>query len=183
MFCINFRIVDDIQYLKSIDEIEFDSKVNDIEGYFSTNFNGNIEGFYHNNKLNKSEVGDELLTVSFELLIKVIFALKKQSSYILLKEIECIDSWLEFVLVGNSLKVSYVKYIGKQPNSAIIISDKNSIIYPSWKDITIEFNQFKNEVILKANDYISQISKINPRLISSKRIKSLVSDLESIQNI
>lgn len=110
------------------------------------NFNENIEGYYHNNKLHEFETGDELLTLWFRLLIKVIVTLENQSKYVALKEIETFDSWLEFILQDDdNLKVSYIKN-PYNSTSAIVTSKIENSIYPTWRDEVISFAEFKSKV-------------------------------------
>ena len=104
------------------------------------NFNENIEGYYHNNKLHEFETGDELLTLWFRLLIKVIVTLENQSKYVALKEIETFDSWLEFILQDyDNLKVSYIKN-PYNSTSAIVTSKIEKGILMLYKNSNINLS-------------------------------------------
>ena len=180
MFYINFRIVDDLEYLSSVNTTQFDDEGADIEGFFSLNFDGNIEGYYHDNMLNQFEVGHELITLWFDSLIEVILILENKSKYVALKEIECVDSWLEFIRNDDVLTVSYATYSGES-NSAFLTNVKRSeITYPKWKNVVISFFDFKKEVKLKAYKYIRELENINAALLKTKLICNLYEQLELI---
>lgn len=182
MFDIKYRIVDDLDYLVNVSTQQFDTDGIDIEGFFTLNFNGNIEGDYHDNKLDKFEVGHELITLWFDLLIEVILILKEKSGYVALKEIECFDSWIEFILDDDILIVSSARYSENNNNndSFIITSKKDGFKYLTWKGENISFSEFKDKVKAKANEYLSEIERINPSLLNTKIISKLVKQLQLI---
>lgn len=180
MFDINFRIVDDLEYLENINEQQFDADGADIEGFFALNFDGNIEGYYHDNKLNEFEAGHELITLWFDLLIEVILILKEKSKYVALKEIESIDSWLEFTLNDDTLTVSYARCSENNNGSFIITAKKDGFKYPIWKGAIVAFSEFKDVVKMKSNQYLSEIEKINPALLNTKIISKLVKQIQLI---
>lgn len=180
MFSIKYRIVDDLDYLGNVSTQQFDTDGIDIEGFFALNFNGNIEGYYHNNKLDKFEVGHELITLWFDLLIEVISILKEKSRYVALKEIECFDSWIEFILDDDILIVSFARYSENNNDSFIITTKKDGFKYPTWKGENISFSEFKDKVKIKANEYLSEIERINPSLLNTKIISKLVKQLQLI---
>jgi hypothetical protein len=180
VFEINFRIVDDLEYLSNIDTHQFDADGADIEGFFALNFGGNIEGYYHDNKLNEFEVGHELITLWFDLLIEVIVILEEKSKYVALKEIECVDSWLEFILNEDVLTVSFANYLGESNGSFIITVKRDDFNYPTWKEATISFSEFKDKVKMKANQYLSEIERINPALLNTKIMSKLYRQVQLI---
>lgn len=173
MFDIYFRIVDDLEYLGNVNAKQFDVDGADIEGFFALNFDGNIEGYYHDNKLNKFEVGHELITLWFDLLIEVIMILEEKSRYVALKEIESIDSWLEFTLNDDVLKVSFANYSEENYGAFIITVKNDGFKYPTWKEATISFSEFKEKVKVKTNQYLGEIERINPALLNTKIIAKL----------
>lgn len=180
MFDIKFRIVDDLEYLENVSAQKFDYDGADIEGFFQLNFDGNIEGHYKEGNLNRFEVGHELITLWFDLLIEVILILKRKSNYVALKEIESIDSWFEFTLIDEILYVSYANCIEKNSELFIITSKKECFLYQTWKEISIPFNEFRDKVKMKAKQYINEIENINPKLLDTKIISKLYRKLESI---
>lgn len=173
MFDINFRIIDDFKYLGNVNTEKFDTDGADIEGFFALNFDGNIEGYYHTNKLNEFEVGHELITLWFDLLIEVIVILEEKSKYVALKKIECTDSWLEFILNNDVLKVSFANYSEENKGTFLITVKKDGFKYPTWKEVTMSFSEFKEKVKVKANQYLDEIERINPKLLDTKIIAKL----------
>lgn len=180
MFDIKFRIVDDLEYLGNVNAEQFDADGADIEGFFALDFNGNVEGYYHDNKLNKAEVGHELITLWFDLLIEVILLLKKESKYVLLKEVESFDTWIEFILNKDVLTVSLINYSLNNNGSYIITTKQNSFEYPAWKGIIISFSEFNDKVKIKVNEYLKEIEGINPSLLNTKMILKITKRLKLI---
>jgi hypothetical protein len=180
VFDINYRIVDDLEYLENVDTKKFDDDGADIVGFFLLNFDGNTEGYYHDNKLNEFEVGHELITLWFDLLIEVIVILEEKSKYVVLKEIECIDSWLEFILNDDILKVSFANYSEENNGSYIIIIKKDGFNYPTWKETIISYSEFKEKVKMTAKQYLGEIERINPALLNAKIIAKLSRQVQLI---
>ncbi|MCK4261427.1 MAG: hypothetical protein KAX49_20830 [Halanaerobiales bacterium] len=179
MFEIKFRIVDDLDYLREIAVEQFDNDGADIEGFFSLDFNGNVEGYYHDNNLREGEVGHELITLWFDLLVEVILLLE-ETKYVILKEIECYDTWIEFILEDNDLKVSLAKYSAEESTQYIFTTPQKGLKYSIWKDIIIPFELFRNEVMHKGKEYIDRVAQINPVLLKSKVISKLLNKIRGI---
>ncbi|WHH58414.1 hypothetical protein [Petroclostridium sp. X23] len=179
MFEIRFRIVDDFIMLRQIETNEFDMDGGDVEGFFSLNFNGNIEGYYHDNPLGEDETGQELLTLWFDLLIDTIIQLEK-SKYAALKIIETFDSWIEFTLIDNKLNISFAKLKDELSNDYIIGEPKYSFVYPEWRNVEISFNSFKQEVKDKAKGYLNIIRELNPQLLNSRIISKLAERIKLV---
>ena len=184
MFDINFRIVDDLEYLSNVTSKQFDADMAPIVGFFQLNFDGNTEGYYHNNKLHEDEVGLELLNIWFSSLAEAIIILEKESKYVAFQEIDTYNSWLEFIREENDiLKVSRVRDLEefKEGSHAYIVTvKKDSFTYPEWKNVKISFNEFKNKVKTKGNEYLKEIEKINPDLLRTRDISMLAKELDSI---
>jgi len=180
VFDINFRIVDDLEYLSNINTHQFDADGADVEGFFALNFDGNIEGYYHDNKLNEFEVGHELITLWFDLLIEVILILEEKSKYVALKEIECVNSWLEFIRNDDVLTVSFAKYSGEINGDFLITVKKEEFQYPTWKEAIISFSEFKYKVKIKANQYLSEVGRINHELLNTKIMSKLYRKVQLI---
>lgn len=184
MFDINFRIVDDLEYLSNVTSKQFDADMGHIEGFFELNFDGNIEGYYHNNKLHEDEIGLELLTWWFPLVIEAIIILEKESKYVAFQKPDTYNSWLEFILEEDDiLKVNRVRDLEEfkeGSRAGVVTVKKDSFTYPEWKNVKISFNEFKNKVKTKGKEFLKEIEKINPEILKSKSISSLSKELDSI---
>ena len=180
MFDIKYRIVDDMKYLGEVTAQDFDDDGADIEGFFALDFDGNVEGYYHNKELNEYETGHELITLWFDILIEVVLLLKNKSRYVALKEIETFDSWIEFILENERLIVSYMKYSEDDSNSFILTKPKEEFAYPSWKEVIISFNEFTHLVKIRAEEYLGEVKEVNSTLMETKEIRKIIGKLKSI---
>jgi hypothetical protein len=179
MFEIKYRIVDDLEYLKNINTEEFNKDNADIEGFFQLSFNESIEGYYHSKHLGEYEVGHELITLWFDRLIQTV-SLLYITNYVALRNIENHNTWIEFILINNDLKVNLGKYVGEYTNQDIITTQGNHFDYPRWKDAVIAMDVFRDEIISKAKKFINDIYEINPEIVKSNLILKLKYQLNSI---
>lgn len=106
--------------------------------------------------------------------------LEEKSKYVALKEIECVDSWLEFIRNDDVLTVSFAKYSGENNGDFLIVVKKEGFKYPTWKEVIISFSEFKCKVKIKANQYIREVGKINPELLNTKIMAKLYRKIHSI---
>lgn len=180
MFEIKFRITDELGIIGDWDADTFDRE-GDLEGFFAINFNGHLYGYHHENELQEGEVGFELLTHWFEMLIKVYINLNN-SKYVALSDIESYNTWLEFKLEDGELLVSVIENENKAGLGAIITSPFETYTYSDWKNVQVSKAEFKNELVIKANEYINSVGNINQNLLHSKRMQQLILLLDQINN-
>lgn len=121
-----------------------------------------------------------MITLWFDLLIEVILILEEKSKYVALKEIECVDSWLEFIRNDDVLTVSFAKYSGESNGAFLITVKKEEFKYPTWKEAIISFSEFKYKVKMKANQYLSEVGRINPELLNTKMMSKLYRKVQLI---
>ncbi len=178
MFKIKYRIIADVEEMKKWDAKRFDVEGN-LEGFFEMEFNDNIYGYYHNNPLQKGEEGFELIIRWFELLLESYLLLQK-GSYIAISDIESYKSWIEFIKKGKKINVSIIENENKVGLDAIVTKSFKKYRYADWSNEEISIEEFKNELIKKANSLIDDVRQINHLFIESKTILNLFSLLNQI---
>jgi hypothetical protein len=152
-----------------------------IEGFFQINLisvdSQTVEyGYYHNRELEDGEEGfDNISTWLFNLL--KICEMIDQTKYVAIKDTESFSTWLEFILNGHELNVS-VMQLEDCIIEDILTSPKEQRLYPEWRDIKINKDVFKVEVVNKTKKFIADLSQLNPVLSMSKT----VIDLQSLLN-
>jgi hypothetical protein len=184
MFKINFRIIEDIEYLKKMDVKQFDQE-GDLEGFFQLIFNQIEEGHYHDAPLNEGEEGYELILLWFELLFIVLFKLEEKN-YVAVKEPESYNTWIEFVKeagLDNILNVSIVEYEPEVAPPLVITEPICNPVYPDWKNEKITLEQFRKELVSKAKLLVAMLKEINPSFLQSQRISKIISLIQTAENI
>ncbi|MCK4261366.1 MAG: hypothetical protein KAX49_20515 [Halanaerobiales bacterium] len=185
MFTIKYKIIDDIEKLKKIDEKYFEHDLaGEIRGLILLDFNSNLVGFYDDSlPIHVAEIFEELLVLWFTLLNKVIHKLT-ESKYVALSLIENNSTWIEFRVDNTYLKVSMISMKFYEDNIPLIITEPNKHIeYLEWKNIKITREEFVNEVISKTDLFIQFIEQINPSLLESFSIKELIKLLKKSKSI
>ncbi len=181
MFQIKYRIIEDMKALKQWDASTFD-KESDLEGFFQLQFDDKHYGYFHDRELRDGEVGFDLITHWFEMLIKVYLALET-SKYVALSDIESFNTWLEFKRTNNqTLEVSIIECDKSNIVEAIVTRCFEEYTYSDWKNMSILLEDFKEEILNKSNLYIDEIRNINSKLLESKRILNLQSLIDKINN-
>lgn len=177
LFEINHRIVD-IEYLKSIKKASDFDEQGDVEGFFCLNFDGNMYNFCHYNPLREGETGWELMTTWFTSMLNALVILK-DSNYAAVSDIEN-HNWIELKLEEDDLTASIIRaenlsnitfdlaYVWSTP-----ITEITDYEYGEWHNIVVSFKEFKREITLKAQQYLSEAFAINPVLVDSKYFKAV----------
>lgn len=179
MFKIDYRIVDDFDDLRDITYKEFNEDFTDIFGFFSVNYNGNIEGYYHSSELRKGELGQDMLISWFDLFLSVLENFNK-SNYVAFREVGTLDIWYEFQYKKDEVCISRAQ--GIIENDYIISEQHENFKYPVWSGVKIPFKDFSNEIINKVKDFISQIELINDQLIKADIVNNLILKINRVEN-
>lgn len=167
MFSIKYRITQDIKDIQSLSVEEFEK--DDIAGFIKLQFNENSYGYYHDTE---NTWGEEYLTKWFEYLVETIQTLNT-SNYVAISDTESYNSWIEITRQDKYITVNNV-YAEKIGLGAIVTSKLKNVKYAKcWKETVLPLNEFKKEVQYELSKYIDEITKINPNLIKSSRIKKL----------
>lgn len=172
MFAIMYRITENLESFKKIDEIPINEE-SGIEGFFEMNFNERTYGYFHNNPLKDGEEGFELLTNWFDSLLKVSINLN-HTGYALLNDIESYNTWIEFKKThGSNIFISIIE--SDKPNGVceVITEQVNNYKYGEWNNISINFNEFNDELISKTENFLDELSEINQKLLESNRITNI----------
>lgn len=179
MFNIQYRIVDDLEGLRYLSADEFNREFADIMGFFSINYNGTIEGYYHSEPLRDDEIGNEMLTLWFEMFISVANTLPV-SNYVAFREIDSFNTWQKFVKYNDEIIVSIVK--DNLSNSDYFITEPSErFSATSIEGIIIPYYEFSEEIIKKAELFIHEIGKLNKELVKTSLFKRLEGKLQNLK--
>ncbi|MBP1903702.1 hypothetical protein J2Z32_000314 [Paenibacillus turicensis] len=180
MFKIDYRIVDDFNELRAVTYKEFNEDFTDIFGFFSVNYNGIIEGYYHDNKLRKDENGQDMLVSWFDLFLSVLENFNN-SNYVAFREVGTLDIWYEFQYKQDEIYISRTQGIVEKE---YIIFEKHENFKSSvWSGVKIPFNDFRNEIMLKVKDFILQIELINNQLIKADILNNLILKMKRVEEL
>lgn len=178
MFKIYFRIVDDIEELKSITRDYFDSEHGFITGFIKIHFGEHNEGcYYHENPLRKDEIGGELIDYWLEGLLDVLNNLHI-TKYSALKELETVNRWLEFKLNGENVLINVAIDKGQKTNKLFIPEPFNGFSYIEPTDYSIIYDEFKDEVLGAVSRFIKELEDINSELLKTKMALRILNKLK-----
>lgn len=180
MFKLLYRIVEeDIQIISQLGSKNFEQVYGDISGQISLNFNGHEIGFCHDDV----PYGNELLMQWFKRLNEVLFSLEK-TNYIAMNVVEN-NRWIEFVKMDKCLKVSLIE----DPVSINLhqfITGNRFLNYRNraWRDVKIDYYQFKSEIISNTLSFLVELESINAQLLNTSNVIRINQILHSLdQNI
>lgn len=176
MFKIDYRIVENIEELRELNQHEFDKNYTDIVGFFSVNYGGHVEGYYHDKPLRDGETGHEMLTLWFELFLMVVDALS-DSEYAAFREIDSLDTWHVFEKDADVIKVSIAKDYLK--NTDYFITEQQERFSYIIKDIKIPYTEFVRETLSKSKMYLAEILKINNELGKTRIFSRLETKIQN----
>jgi len=177
MFKINFRIVDDLEKLKSMKHSSFDSDYNHISGFIEIRFGEHNEGcYYHENPLQEGEIGGELLDWWLNFIIDVVNSLEKKS-YVAFLEPETNNRWLEFSLDTDHVMINVAIDEEQKNNNVFITEPFSGFSYVEPVDFYVNFYQFKNEITNTVNRFITELGNTNPELLKTKMALEFIDKL------
>lgn len=177
MFEIKYRVIIDESYWKKMN-LEQIEQEEGIEGFFQLNMHSVEYGYYHNRELAVGEEGFDIISTWLSNLLEVCLLINN-TKYVAIKDTESYNTWLEFISADNDLLVSVVQsdsFISEYVTTKPI----ENRVYPEWRDIKVKRGKFIDEVVNKTNNFITDLSQINPLLITSQRIIQLQSMLNKV---
>lgn len=124
----------------------------------------------------------ENLLFWFEQLTTVVKEIKKHG-YALLNEIESYNTWIEFVYKENYIELSIIR-IEKFSGGGYLSFDRilpSEREYGEWEKEKISFEEFSNEVIKSAENFLHTIYSINPTLRKEFSLKTIEENLLDIK--
>lgn len=181
MFIINYRIVDDINELKSMTSDYFDSDYGHASGFIEIRFGEQKEGsYYHENPIREGEIGGEYIDYWLNKILDVLNTLPL-SKYAAFKELETINRWLEFQLFDNHVVIN-TAIDKKEVNNKLFVSERfDGFDYVEPIDFSIEFTEFKSEVRNKASRFVAELENLNPELLKTKMVKELIKKIDNLK--
>ncbi len=175
MFEIKYRIIIDEIYWKTMN-LEQIEKEGGIEGFFQINLHSVDYGYYHNRELAEGEEGFDIISTWLSNLLEVCLLID-DTKYVAIKDTESYNTWLEFISTDNDLLVTVVQsdsFISEY----VITKPIENRVYPEWRDVKVNREKFIEEVVNKTENFITNLSQINPLLSMSQRIVQLQSLLD-----
>lgn len=157
MFELDYRII----------HSEYDDFIGQ-NGFFQINCNAYNYGEIYPKEL---EVVMDKVSVYdwFERLIKVTKKLSTED-YVVLSDVESYNTWIEFQRRKQEVIISIIKAEKKQ-NSRDIEFKLEESSAGEWVNQVVSYNQLRNEIIEKAEEYIKYISANNADNVEIDKIK------------
>ena len=124
----------------------------------------------------------ENLLFWFEQLTTVVKEIKKHG-YALLNEIESYNTWIEFVYKENYIELSIIRVENCTEGPYLSFEDilSSERKYGEWKKEKVSFEEFSNEVIKSAENFLHTIYSINPTLRKEFSLKTIEENLLDIK--
>ncbi len=188
MFKINYRIIDEIEHMKTISVEEFEKEYNDFWGDISIEINDYEYGLYLDEALEEDQEGWEALFHWFYGLLGVCVELKKDG-YVMIDDIESYNSYIEFKLLGDNVIVSHIisnkltDGVTSCPNSWLVKEPIKQYEYGDFNNLIITYDELKNEVIRASELFLNEIKSINDALLSVKSVLALINYIDEVKAI
>ncbi|AUS09946.1 hypothetical protein C1X05_14670 [Laceyella sacchari] len=183
---VKYRIIEDIDELKTLDRDSFD-RWGEIEGFFMIRFNDKFycNTTYHENELRPGEEGFDLITIWFDHFLQAVKLLEKHD-YVAVRDIETPDVFIEFKKLDKSDYI-YAGAIFVHSKNTLDIRDAvvtTSLPYQGYEFINekIAYKDLKEEILKKSFQYIKELEQINQELIFSRRIQRLTAKINQIRD-
>lgn len=175
-FCINFRVIDDFEYLSKLDKVSLDNEL-DPEGFFEVRGGDLSYGYFHNNPLMQGEEGDSLIGVWLELFLKATITLFS-NSYVAIKDIDSLDMWFELKAINNTVRLIILRINdenSKVPYTSSVITTQKlseSRCY-NENEVIIELNDLQDVVTQATKLYLKRLLSINDKYLYTNRYRYL----------
>ncbi len=179
MFKINYRIANNSEELKSLSQEELARCY--IEGYIEIEVNDKKYGYCPKQPLAPEETGLDLLTDWFEELIDVLIKLKQNHKYIALYAIDTFATWIEFKrLHDEHVNISVIEFKAPDGTDLVITEEPKTATPSDWSNEIITFDELRNEILIKVNQYINELCAINKSFSTSQTLMNLKSAADQI---
>lgn len=179
MFKINYQITYKPNELQNLSQEELDRCF--IEGNIEIEVNDKKYGYCKREPLAPEETGWDLLTEWFEGLVDVLIKLKQEHKYIALSDIESYNTWIEFKKINTrEISISVIESTTKVGTSQVITEPPPNGKPSDWANEIITYDELRNEILLKLNQYLSELNAINPELVKGKTIAQLKKLADSV---
>ncbi len=174
MFEINWRITDAFTAIACMDSKDVDEAT--VEGFFQLNFNSRTYGYYHGNVLEEGEIGAELITFWFHLLLLSVIELNN-SDYVALNDPES-NTWIEFTVRNELVYVNFRKHIPLMGTSSpIVVSTPWDDFSPKTdvQDAVIALEELKNTLKTEVKKYVYALVNASSTFKDSRVLIKLLS--------
>ena len=178
MFKINYAIMDKEDEIRTF--IPSDCY---IYGLFEMVANEKGYGIYSEKKEIRNCPGIfENLPFWFEQLTAIVKKIKKHG-YALLNEVESYNTWIEFIYKENFIELSIIRVENCTEGPYFSFEDilPSEREYGEWKKEKVSFEEFSNEVIKTAENFLHTIYSINPTLRKDFTLETIEKNLLDIK--
>ncbi len=179
MLDIKVRIVEDYENickLKHITIEEFNSEWRHISGFFNMIIgNKSVGCYYHNNSLNKDEIGGELVDFWLNELLDVIINLHIGKTYVAIPIIECCNTFIEFKKKDEGVEINEAK--DDNYNGQVLFEPICTFVNKN-ADCIIDFIELKSIVVNKTKKFLCDLKQLNPQLLKTQMALELIEKIE-----
>ena len=118
----------------------------------------------------------------FEQLTAIVKEIKKYG-YVLLNDIETYNTWIEFIYKENFIELSIIRVENCTEGPYFSFEDilPSEREYGEWKKEKVSFEEFSNEVIKTAENFLHTIYSINPTLRKDFTLETIEKNLLDIK--
>ena len=118
----------------------------------------------------------------FEQLTAIVKKIKKHG-YALLNEVESYNTWIEFIYKENFIELSIIRVENCTEGPYFSFEDilPSEREYGEWKKEKVSFEEFSNEVIKTAENFLHTIYSINPTLRKDFTLETIEKNLLDIK--
>lgn len=159
--------------LETMDARQFDAEGGNVEGFIELNFNGNTYGFYPKTMVDGPEGGEWINVWLLSLLTSVIKLGSER--YVAISDIESDCLWIKLIHKEGTLLASLLRTEdGAKIGTHCVQTGKRLVgERGDWYGVRVDMLQFRQEVVAKAQEYIDQVTAINPSVAHSASIRAM----------
>ncbi len=178
MFKVNYRIVDDIDELKSMTVDFFDTEYGHVSGFIEVCFGEQKEGcYYHENPIQEGEVGGEYIDYWLNDILDVANTLPL-TKYAAFYELDTINKWMEFKINGDKIIINVAVDEEMKTNNLFIKEPYKGFKYIEPLDFCVNMESFDSEIRNTIKRFLEELNEINPQLLKTKMSMELSSKLK-----
>ena len=115
-----------------------------------------------------------------ERLVRVC-TLLETDNYVALSDVDSYDTWLEFRKIDQQISVSMARTSDKVGHGIIETEPLHVVAY-DWKDLTVPYEEFREELYRKAGEYIRYLKENNVEPDEFESLMNVYEALRTLQN-
>lgn len=128
------------------------------DGYFEITVDNEIYGIFIPEEIDEFSV---YIYWWFTYFLEALELLENHN-YVLISDIEKPKIWIEIKKISNEM-ISFSKVNADKPEGTYAVEVKKmpNLSYPYWKNKIVVFENFKHEVLMKAEQYVNELTQLN----------------------